>query len=74
MDQIKEFDTTVNYKKVAQNVKTTAKYLEKLQKSDVVVQEMTMKGKVADTKYTIVYKVVNNPNQKLIAKKVLKHR
>ena len=74
MDQIKEMDTVLNYKKVAQNIKTTATNLEKLEKAGITVQDMTMKNKVPDTRYTIVYKVIINPTKKLIAKKVLKHR
>lgn len=74
MDQIKEFDTVVNYKRVAENIKTTAKNLEALEKSGITVQDMSMKNKVPDTNYAIVYKVRINPNKKLIAKKILKHR
>ena len=74
MAQIKEFDTDLNYKRVAENIKTTAKNLEKIERTGITVQDMTMKGKVSSTQYTIVYKVKNNPTQKLIARKILRHR
>jgi len=74
MDQIKEFDTDVNCKRVAENVKTVARYLEKLQKSGVIVETTRIKSNVPNTKYAIIYKVENNPKHKLIAKRIIKHR
>jgi len=73
MDQIKEFDTDLNCKRVTQSMKATAKDLEKMQKS-MVIEATRIKVKVPDTPYTVVYKVINNPTQKLIAKKILRHR
>ena len=74
LDQIKELDTALNSKRVAQSIKPTAKELEKMQKSGYTIETTRIKRKVPDTPYTVVYKVVNNPSDKLIAKKVIKHR
>ena len=74
MEQIKEFDTPLNYKRVAQSIKTTANELEKMQKSGVTVETTRIKTRVPDTPYSVVYKVKTNPSPKLIAKKVLKTR
>lgn len=74
MDQIKEFDTDLNCKRVTQSMKTTAKDLEKIQRSGITIEATRIKVKVPDTPYTVVYKVINNPTQKLIAKKILRHR
>lgn len=73
MDQIKEFDTDLNCKRVAQSIKTTAKDLEKLQRG-ITIEATRIKVKVPDTRYTVVYRVIDNPTQKLIAKKILRHR
>jgi len=73
MDQIKEFDTDLNCKRVTQSMKATAKDLEKMQR-DIFIEATRIKVKVPDTPYTVVYKVINNPMQKLIAKKILRHR
>ena len=74
MDQIKELDTDLNCKRVTQSIKTTAKELEKMQKSGVTIETTRIKSRVPDTQYTVVYKVINNPTQKLIAKKIIRHR
>ena len=74
MDQIKEFDTDLNCKRVAQSIKTTAKDLEKLPRSGIIIEATRIKVRVPDTRYTVVYKVINNPTHKLIAKKILRHR
>lgn len=74
MDEIKELDSTLNYKRVAQNIKATAKDLEKMKKSGVTIETTRIKSKVANTPYTVIYKVSTNPHDKLIAKKILKHR
>jgi len=73
MDQIKEFDTDLNCKRVTQSMKATAKDLEKMQKG-MIIEATRIKVKVPDTPYTVIYKVINNPMQKLIAKKILRHR
>jgi len=72
--QIKEFDTIINSKKVAQNIKVTVKDLEKMQKSGIDIDTTRIKSKVANTPYTVLYKVKNSSPQKLTAKKILKHR
>lgn len=74
MDQIKEFDTDLNCKRVAQSIKVTAKDLEKLPRSGIIIEATRIKVRVPDTRYTIVYKVINNPTHKLIAKKILRHK
>ena len=45
MDQIKEIDETNDYKKVAQNIKTTVKYLERLEKTGMNMHNMIMRNK-----------------------------
>ncbi len=74
MEYIKETEDHVTYKRVAQNIKVTAKNLEKLEKSGMSVHEMSMRNNVNLTNYTIVYKVKVNPKKKLIAKKILKRK
>jgi len=74
MDQIRELGETIDYKKVAQNIKTTVKELEKLEKAGMTVHNMTMRNEVSGTNYVVSYKVKTNPHKKLIAKKVLRHR
>ena len=71
MDQIRELGETIDYKKVAQNIKTTVKELEK---AGMTVHNMTMRNEVSGTNYVVSYKVKTNPHKKLIAKKVLRHR
>ena len=73
MDQIKEFDTDLNCKRVAQSIKATSKELEKIQRG-MIIEATRIKVKVSDTRYTVVYRVINNPTQKLIAKKILRHK
>lgn len=67
-------DTYVNYKRVAQNIKTTAQKLQALEKSGMTVHDMTLKNRVPSTNYTVVYKVKVNPKKKLVVRKVIKHR
>lgn len=74
MAQIKELGETIDYKRVAQNIKTTVKDLEKLEKSGMTVHNMTMRNKVPNTNYVVSYKVKTNPHKKLIVKKVLRLR
>lgn len=74
MAQIKELGDTIDYKRVAQNIKTTVLYLEKLEKGGMTVHGMTMRNKVPDTNYTVSYKVKTNPHKKLIARKVQRKR
>jgi len=56
------------------NKKATAKDLEKLPRSGITIEATRIKGKVADTRYTVIYKVINNPTQKLIAKRIIRHK
>ncbi len=72
MAQIQELGETVDYKKVAQNIKATVKELERLEKAGITVHNMTMRNKVHNTKYIVSYKVKTNPHKKLIARKVLR--
>jgi hypothetical protein len=74
MNQIKELGETLDYKRVAQNIKITVKELEKLEKAGMTVHNMTMRNEVPNTKYVVSYKVKTNPHKKLIAKKVLRRR
>lgn len=55
--QIKEFDTILNSKKIAQNIKLTVKDLEKMQKSGIDIETTRIKSQVATTQYVVVYKV-----------------
>ena len=72
--QIKEFDTILNSKKIAQNIKMTVNDLEKMQKSGIDIETTRIKSHVATTPYVVVYKVQNNPYKKLIAKRIIKCR
>jgi hypothetical protein len=72
--QIREFDTIINSKKVIQNINQTAKELELMQKKGMSIQTPRITSQVHGTKYTVVYKVVNNPRDKLIAKKIISCR
>jgi len=72
--QIKEFDTIVNSKKVIQNIKETATDLEKMQRSGISLQTTRIQSKVNDTNYTVVYKVTNNPHDKLIARRIIRSK
>ena len=74
MAYLKESEDPITYKRVAQNIKTTVKNLEKLEKSGITVHEMSMRNDVPTTKYTVVYKVKVNPKKKVIVKKILKRR
>ena len=74
VDQIKEFDTIINSKKVIQNIKETAKDLEKMQRSGISLETTRIQSKVDGTKYTVVYRVVNNPHDKLIARRINRRR
>jgi len=74
MEQIKELDTILNYKKVAQSIKITAKNLERMQKDGAIMETTRIKAQVPDTPYSIVYKVKNNPKQILIAKRIIRHK
>ena len=74
MCQIKEIDTSLNYKRVAQNIKLTVKHLEKLEKSGITISDMTLKSNVDLTNYAIIYKIKINPKKKLIVKKVIRHK
>ena len=74
IDQIKELDTIINFKRVAQNIKTTVKDLEKMEKMGIDIETTRIKSKVTNTPYIVVYKVINNTRQKLIAKRILKCR
>jgi len=72
LDQIKEFDSTVNVKRVAASIKQTAKDLDKIEKSSGITIETTrIKVKVPNTQYIVVYKVKNNPKKILIVKRIL---
>lgn len=70
--QIKEFDTIINSKKVIQNIKETATDLEKMQRSGISLQTTRIQSKVDNTNYTVVYKVINNPHDKLIARRIIR--
>lgn len=72
--QIKEFDTIINSKKVIQNIKETEKELELMKRKGISLQTPRIQSKVHGTKYTVVYRVVNNPRDKLIAKKIIRCR
>lgn len=72
ISQIKEFDTIINSKRVAQNIKITVKDLEKMERTGIDIETTRIKSKVANTPYVVVYRVVNNPQQKLIAKRIFK--
>ncbi len=74
MEYLRESKDPVTYKRVAQNIKTTVKSLEKLEKSGITVHEMSMRNDVPMTKYIVVYKVKVSPKKKVIAKKILKRR
>ena len=74
MVQVKEFDSRTNYKRVAQSIKTTAKDLEKMEKSGFVMDSTRIKVKVPDTNYSVVYKIKTTPNKILIVKKIIKHK
>ena len=65
---------SIDYKRVAQNIKITVKNLEKLEKAGITVHNMNMRNEVPGTKYVVSYKVKTNPTKKLIVKKVLRHR
>ena len=72
--QIVEFDTLANSKKVTQNPKQTVKELEKMGKSGMSLQTTRIQSRVYDTKYIVVYRVVNNPHPKLIALRIIRHK
>jgi len=72
--QIVEFDTLINSKKVIQNTKITAQEFEKMQKSGMSMQIPQLRSPVTGTKYIVVYKVVNNPRDKLIARRIIRCR
>lgn len=72
--QIVEFDTIINSKKISQNPKQTIKELEKMQKSGISMQTTHLRSPVAGTKYIVVYRVVNNPHNKLIARRIIRCR
>gem|GEM_PF-6366004 len=65
-------ETVITYKKIAQNIKTTVDSLDRMERSGIAVNAMNLSVHVPDTKYSVVYKVTNNPNKKLIVKKLLK--
>lgn len=70
--RIKETDEDIVHKKVLQNIKDTAKGIEKLEKSGFAVHDMTMRNKVPGTGYSTVYKIRADTKRVLIAKKILK--
>ena len=72
--QIVEFDTLINSKKVIQNTKQTAKELETMQKSGMSMQTTRIRSPVTGTNYIVVYRVVNNPRNKLIARRIIRHK
>ena len=72
MKKVEEIETVLTYKKIAQNIKTTANNLEQSEKRGFIMNAGTMNVDVPDTKYSVVYKVVTNPHKKLIAKKIIK--
>lgn len=72
MADVEEMETVLTYKKIAQNIKITADSLDRMEKSGIAVNAMNLNVHVPDTKYSVVYKVLNNPQKKLIAKKLLK--
>ncbi|MCH7560092.1 MAG: hypothetical protein IIC67_01765 [Thaumarchaeota archaeon] len=72
--QIVEFDTLINSKKVIQNTKQTANELETMQRSGMSMQTTRIRSPVAGTKYIVVYRVVNNPKNKLIARRIIRCR
>ena len=74
MEQIKEIEDHVTYKRVAQNIKTTEKNLDKVEKAGISIHEMILRNDVPDTNYVVVYKVKVNPKKKLIARKILRSR
>ena len=51
IDQIKELDTIINFKRVAQNIKTTVKDLEKMEKMGIDIETTRIKSKVTNTPY-----------------------
>lgn len=72
--QIVEFDTIINSKKVSKNPKQTVKDLEKMEKLGISIQTTQIKSNVWGTKYTVVYKLTENPHKKLIAKRIIRCR
>ena len=72
LDGLKNTEDPITYKRVAQNIKETEKNLLKIEKAGISVHEMSMKNKVKQTDFTIVYKVKAVPKKKLIAKKIIK--
>ena len=74
VDQIKELDTTLNFKRVVQNIKIAEKNLNRLEKYGITVTDMTFTNKVPQTDYSVVYKVKINPKKKLIVKKIIRRK
>ena len=72
--EVAELDTNINLKKLTQNIKATVKCLERMQKSGITIQDMKMNAVVPGTKYSIMYNIKTNPSDKLIVKKILRHR
>lgn len=69
---IVDLDTIINSKKIIQNAKPITKELEKMQKRGVTMQTTRIRSPVVGTNYVVIYRVVNNPKYKLIAKKIIR--
>jgi hypothetical protein len=72
MAEVEERETVLTYKKIAQNIKTVVSNLEKWEKSGADMRVGNIRLDVPETRYSVVYKVITNPNKKVIAKKIIK--
>ena len=74
MEEIREFDDTITWKRVAQSIKSIVKDLEKMEKFGLTIEATRTKYKVQGTRYAVIAKVQNNPRKKLIVKRIIRHR
>lgn len=72
MKEVEDRETVLTYKRIAQNIKLTASNLENMEKKGFAMKAGNLRIAVPETNYSVVYKVLNNPQKKLIAKKILK--
>ena len=70
--EIKEFEDTLTWKKVAYSIKATEKDLEKMEKSGFTIETTRIKYKVQDTRYTVIFKIQNRLPKKIIARKIIR--
>ncbi len=68
--QIGDVEDTLVVKRIMQNIKSTALSLEHLEKKGLSIEKMILTTKVPQTKYAVVYKIINRPHKKIIAKKI----